>query len=187
MFIMRKYVKGIGMTDVTVSGLTVHAEPFEQQMSDYWIYGIRYHYLDHETGTFKTWTIEGRTKLNDNDIDAPDYIIAAWRKFVYENAVNRNYLRDMDTAKNWARRFEGRTRPQIGDWVVVNRGRKVPKGTQGILFWMKDYTYGYRAGIYVAGKADPVFIALDNIDAAPVAPETLRRQVVAEHKPRSSK
>lgn len=37
--------------------------------------------------------------------------------------------------------------PAKGDWVVVYKGRKVPKGTEGTVIWTGDKGWGLRVGI----------------------------------------
>lgn len=41
------------------------------------------------------------------------------------------------------------SRPAVGRDVVVARGRKVPKGTVGTIFWVGESTYGYRRTLRV--------------------------------------
>jgi hypothetical protein len=61
--------------------------------------------------------------------------------------------------------------PQKGDRVVVARGRKVPQGVVGKVFWTKPGDYGLRVGIDT-GLPDPAqegktlvhFLAADNLD-----------------------
>lgn len=186
MFKKREYIKGAGFVDITVTGLTVNAVWREIKMSDYWINGTEYTYWAGDG--FRTYFIED-VSPKDDDVDAPEGLIALWRKTRYEDARAKRHRVDMDNMITWARRYATPylKAPKIGDWVVVARGRKVPKGTQGLLFWTRDYDHGMRAGLYVAGQKDPVFVAYNNLDLVPVAPEQLRRQVVAEHRPRVSR
>lgn len=51
---------------------------------------------------------------------------------------------------------ENARKPEMGKAVRVIRGRKVPLGTEGIIFWLGERTYGYRNRVTTAG------IRLDN-------------------------
>ena len=55
----------------------------------------------------------------------------------------------------------------VGQHVIVARGRKVPRGATGIVFWRGDSTYGERIGIKIDGSDEKVFTALQNVDVAP--------------------
>jgi hypothetical protein len=55
-----------------------------------------------------------------------------------------------------------------GQRVVVARGRKVPKGTRGIVFWIGDNGWGESVGIEVEGTGERVFTASTNCDAQPM-------------------
>jgi hypothetical protein len=50
-----------------------------------------------------------------------------------------------------------------GHRVVVARGRKVKKGTEGLCFWCGESQYGKRVGIKT-DSGEKVFTALENVD-----------------------
>ena len=63
-----------------------------------------------------------------------------------------------------------------GDEVIVVRGRKVPKGTKGILFWIGSGKFGMRCGINPSGGGEPVWTALDNV--ALLEPKPIDREAL---------
>lgn len=71
----------------------------------------------------------------------------------------------------YARELEIRRTITKGKTVRVNRGRKVPQGTQGVVFWMKDDRWGTRLGIATSDRkndrgyhADVTWVAASNCD-----------------------
>jgi hypothetical protein len=67
-----------------------------------------------------------------------------------------------------------------GTAVVVARGRKVPKGTVGVVRWIGSGNWGYRVGIAVEGEDKLVYTALSNVDADE-SPEGKAREIEAAH------
>jgi len=67
-----------------------------------------------------------------------------------------------------AREAEARERlvgnPRKGDTVVVVKGRKVPKGTVGIIKWEGGNDYGPRIGMAVEGEAKLVYTSPSNVE-----------------------
>jgi len=57
-----------------------------------------------------------------------------------------------------------------GKFVVVARGRKVPKGTRGQVFWIGNNGYGTSVGIITA-TGEKHFTALANVDVVLATPE----------------
>lgn len=53
----------------------------------------------------------------------------------------------------------------IGQHVTVTKGRKVAKGTEGIIRWIGESSFGLRFALEVEGVADRVFIAATNVTA----------------------
>jgi hypothetical protein len=68
------------------------------------------------------------------EIDAPPGIMAAYQDYLNEE-------RDRQTRLLQAREA---SIPKVGKHVKVVRGRKVPLGTEGIIFWMKDQYFSPR-------------------------------------------
>lgn len=54
-------------------------------------------------------------------------------------------------------------RLEKGKFVRVTRGRKVAKGTEGVLFWLEPGQFGMRAGIRDA-QGNAHFTSADNLD-----------------------
>jgi hypothetical protein len=52
--------------------------------------------------------------------------------------------------------------PQRGDIVEVFKGRKVPKGTVGEVFWAGEGRWGLRVGIREEGREEPWWTAASN-------------------------
>lgn len=67
-----------------------------------------------------------------------------------------------------ARESEARSRlignPRKGDTVVVVKGRKVPKGTVGIIKWEGASDYGPRIGMAVEGENKLVYTSPSNVE-----------------------
>lgn len=55
----------------------------------------------------------------------------------------------------------------VGQDVTVVRGRKVAKGTRGIIRWMGEGDYGLRLGLAVEGTNGLVYIAATNVEPTP--------------------
>lgn len=64
---------------------------------------------------------------------------------------------------------------QKGALVVVARGRKVPRGTVGMVMWEGDGDYGPRVGLAVEGEDKLVYTAHRNVD--PIYPGLLPGQI----------
>jgi len=67
-----------------------------------------------------------------------------------------------------------------GRAVIVARGRKVPKGTVGVVRWLGEGRWGWRAGLAVEGEEKLVYTALGNLDRDET-PEGLAREIEAAH------
>jgi hypothetical protein len=57
-----------------------------------------------------------------------------------------------------------RKQPQKGRTCRVVKGRKVPKGTVGIVFWYGNTVYGMRVGLQLP-NGERVFTAATNVEA----------------------
>jgi hypothetical protein len=96
----------------------------------------------------------------DADVDATFEARAAARAFTV--------AREAERAKNdWIaatdRMAAEAARPSRGKFVIVARGRKVPKGTTGELFWTGYGKFGIRAGLKDAAGTT-YWTALSNLD-----------------------
>lgn len=80
-------------------------------------------------------------------------------------AIGERYTRLCD--ENWlSENFESGCNYQSwkGYRVRVARGRKVPIGTEGVVFWVGASQYGMRVGLRVEGEEKPVWVDMKNID-----------------------
>lgn len=78
---------------------------------------------------------------------------------------------EREQADREVREVAAKRRIEKGKLVRVTRGRKVPKGTQGRVFWMKDDQWGMRLGIATTDRkdaqgrnADVAWVAASNCD-----------------------
>lgn len=80
----------------------------------------------------------------DASVDATPDVRAAARAYTIKREADRmkaEWERATDRLVAYAAKIER------GKEVIVARGRKVPKGTTGIVFWLGEGKYGLRAGI----------------------------------------
>jgi hypothetical protein len=81
-------------------------------------------------------------------VDAPDNIVDAADTFVHNKV--KGYIPEILASMN-----EDRAATlTIGDKVVVTGGRKVKKGTEGVVFWIGDSGYGVSAGVRFSDTKD---------------------------------
>ena len=80
---------------------------------------------------------------------------------IHGEAVD-NERRKKDREANARERLIGN--PRKGDTVVVVKGRKVPKGTVGIIKWEGGNDYGPRIGMAVEGEAKLVYTSPSNVE-----------------------
>lgn len=124
-----------------INGIIVEAGIHEFRMSDYSEFG-RYVVVLMADGTYQR--VIGRDL--PVDVDATAEQIQA-----YKNKVVADDLAAKARAAEMAAELEAKT-PRKGKMVEVVRGRKVPVGTRGIIFWMQEMTFsprfnnGYRKG-----------------------------------------
>ena len=111
-------------------------------------------------------------------VDATPDVVAAHDAWIAARAAEKAAAAEAkreQEAENRIRRVER------GCWAVVARGRKVPKGTQGRVFWIGHSTYGWRAGLETEA-GDTVWTALDNLDRiVPTKPEGVSWQRFEAH------
>lgn len=116
-----------------------------------------------EYATTRFWTYK-----NSAVVDVTPENKAKAEKWAYENTKRRLFQSYVSSLKE----------PQKGDKVIVKSGRKVPLGTEGVLFYIgASYGYGIgkqtRIGIATSerkidGKyADVAWIYLHNVEAVP--------------------
>jgi hypothetical protein len=76
-------------------------------------------------------------------------------------------------------------RVTTGKIVDVNRGRKVPKGTRGIVFWVGDNGYGTSIGLLTLDGSKH-FTAIGNVDVAGTSVEPVPDTIVKLYQDASS-
>jgi hypothetical protein len=97
-------------------------------------------------------TTRGWTYLNSADVDATDEVRAKYSALLEFNREKRR--QEIEE--------EGANRPKVGRYVRVFKGRKVPVGTEGFVFWSGSNQWGESVGIETAdGKR--VFTSVKNV------------------------
>jgi len=103
-------------------------------------------------------------------VDADEATLAAYRAWQAEKqAAEEKLLRELLRERTVKGLIQQHNKADIGKKVVVLRGRKVPKGTVGIVFWLRDGRAGVRTSDRKEGRnwADVVWVDVDylgNID-----------------------
>lgn len=67
-----------------------------------------------------------------------------------------------------------------GQAVVVTKGRKVAKGTRGVIGWIGSNHFGWSVGLVIDGVQGLTFTALSNVERDE-APDALAREIDAAH------
>jgi len=98
-------------------------------------------------------TTRGWTYLNGCTIDATPEVAARWEALKAAQAAR---FRELQAA------FEAKL-PKVGREVRVVKGRKVPVGTSGRVFWTGASRFGERVGIETV-SGDRVFLAASNVE-----------------------
>jgi hypothetical protein len=146
----------------------------ERIMSDVWDdvwYSINY---DAANMTFIT---ERLPHCGSHAVDATDEVKAIYAAFKDGTQLGHAFASAENyQARRVAEELAEKRRITKGKVVRVVKGRKVPKGTQGEVFWMRNDVWGMRLGIATSDRrdargnwADVAWVAADNvavIDAA---------------------
>ncbi len=90
-------------------------------------------------------------------VDATPEVLAAVSAWETDQAERRSLEGEA------ARLFDAWTTVRQGDAVVVFKGRKVAKGTLGVVRWIGQGTWGVRVGLAVKGSEALVYTAFDNV------------------------
>lgn len=121
--------------DVTVFGVGTTVERFERDervMSDVWEY-IPYVTYRDEAGKWVTTQVLASDVVT---IDATGEVLEAREAYLAAQAEEKRIAEAARYAEESARRQrEARATPQRDKFVVVSRGRNVPVGTVGKVFW----------------------------------------------------
>jgi hypothetical protein len=94
------------------------------------------------------------------EVDATPEVQAAYGAY-------SNHVAEMQRLADVEREFN---RVDKGKFVTVARGRKVPKGTRGQVFWIGNNGFGTSVGIITA-TGEKHFTALTNVDTVVASPE----------------
>lgn len=125
-------------------GQIVYADnPVLQVMSDVWD-NCPFVVVAKSDGTFETVWAE----YTENSVDASPELIKAYTDKIERERKEAQFK---ERKRNF---YNSMTAPCYGRTVEVVRGRKVAKGTKGILFWMRKGCYGTKIGIAVDGAKD---------------------------------
>lgn len=97
------------------------------------------------------------------DVDAPAAAMAAWttEKALREAEARKRAAEHAAETERYEAEQRART-PRRGSIVRVVKGRKVPIGTEGTVFWAGDSTWGLRIGLDFGGQRE--FISADNVE-----------------------
>jgi hypothetical protein len=155
----------------------------------HWLYDCDYPYktatwYDAADGMFKQTSILLGDDA-DRVEDATDEVKALYKAHVAKMAQQARDLKAQKDAEDALYRAKMEAaKIEKGDYVTVYKGRKVPKGTIGQVFWIGDTQYGTRIGLTDAA-GDTWWTALTNVKKMAVAPESavrLIKEVRAEQK-----
>ena len=127
----------------------------DRVMSDVWENVTRAVVYDTVSGGFKKIIVscEGyNKKWVYYAVDATELVKEAYNVWClakkYASALN-------DYDNNQRRLYEDRITPNNGKWVIVERGRKVPHGTRGLVFWTGTDNYNKtKIGIAVTNRKE---------------------------------
>ena len=138
-------VRHVGMTVTTFSRV-------ERIMSDVWedvLYIVSY---DPATESFVT---EHAPHCGAFAVDATEEVKALYEAYKAGKAAGESFANSERAIATIERqRLEYMRRIAKGKVVRVVKGRKVPVGTQGEVFWMKDSAWGMRLGIATSDRTD---------------------------------
>ncbi len=106
-------------------------------------------FIEYTYGTTRAWTYG-----NSAEVDAPAALVEKYHAKCRKEAA--------------ARELERRKRDVTpGAYVVVVKGRKVPKGTNGVVVWYGPDRYKrgeYRCGVEFDGMPGKTFVAAKNLE-----------------------
>lgn len=105
-----------------------------------------------------------KPQVPENEVDATPEILAAAHVIQEDAKVRQAAEKAAMEAKRAAAAAEAeRKAVRKGRTVRVVKGRKVPKGTEGVCFWIGDSGYGRRVGMKVNGET--VWVDAANVEA----------------------
>lgn len=157
----RQMVRTYKNVVVFAEGATVMKYSKEERiMSDVWDY-VNYAVAMTPDGQFETVRMVNFDVESSVEVDANEAVLALHR--AHCQAVQ------MEGAKAAAKReaeiaAERAKEPAKGKTIVVVRGRKVPKGTKGVCFWMGSSYYGTRLGLKT-DSGETVWVDARNCEA----------------------
>lgn len=169
----------------TYDGMVVGVEARDERiMSDVWSW-CRYAVVVIDGKLERVSLGTGEFGYSDSEVtidaDVATYAVAieAVRQTEY-NRLLREHHAGVDRIVDEA------MRPRYGKDVIVARGRKVPKGTVGRIFWTGNNGWGDSVGldIMVGARHDRVFTAMKNVDV--INPDDYMDVDAAMHIPHAS-
>lgn len=140
------------VTEVAFTGrvLRVFQEDY-RAMSDVYTVATFASVWDDVLNKPKVILVNANFELDTNDgraeVDATAETLEKFEAYTARLERQAQALRD---AARLAREEEERNRPVVGKRMIVVKGRKVPQGTQGVVFYVRDG----RVGLDVTGKKD---------------------------------
>ena len=97
-------------------------------------------------------------------IDAPAHVLQAWENELERRRLERRRVyTENERLRREEKEAEYKRTPRRGSVVRIVRGRKVPIGIVGTVFWVGDSQWGPRAGIESIERGRE-FIAMANIE-----------------------
>jgi hypothetical protein len=111
-----------------------------------------------ETLTCTAHTIYSTSKVQ---IDGPTLVVAFYKIAKAHEAAT--WAENREKARKESEALAELTTIRTGKTVTVVRGRKVPRGTTGRVFWFGETKFGWSVGIELA-NGNRVFTASSNVD-----------------------
>ena len=152
------------VTHETYQGRVVAVESrIERVMSD--IYAdVGVAVVINDDGSFTRIGLGAQFELNPDYqtalVDASAMECQAYSKFLADQQAARELARSEDHAMQMVKTIK------IGSRIIVTRGRKVPKGTVGVVLFLTNGSYGTRVGFTSEGQTDTLWTNLSNVEVS---------------------
>ena len=152
------------VTHETYQGRVVAVESrIERVMSD--IYAdVGVAVVINDDGSFTRIGLGAQFELNPDYqtalVDASAMDCQAYSKFLADQQAARELARSEDHAMQMVKTIK------IGSRIIVTRGRKVPKGTVGVVLFLTNGSYGTRVGFTSEGQTDTLWTNLSNVEVS---------------------
>lgn len=121
-------------------------------MSDIWADVTRVKVWNPDTEQPETvnlqYHFELNSKIGTSTKDCPQDIIDEWEASEKLKAAEAERVRQEQALAAHLEACKERVlEPQVGERAIIYKGRKVPKGTTGVIFYKKEGHYGIRVGL----------------------------------------